>query len=65
MTHPELGSLRINCDVLAIPEDDQQIVFMTADPGTPTARALRHLAFRCDQAGAGRQDRPHVTETTF
>ena len=50
MSHPELGILRINCDVLALPEDDQQIVFMTADPGTPTARALRHLAFRRDRA---------------
>ena len=44
MTHPELGRLRINCDVLTVPDDDQQAVFMTADPGTPTARALRHLA---------------------
>ena len=43
MTHPELGRLRINCDVLTIPEDDQQVVFMTADPDTSTARALRHL----------------------
>ncbi|MDX6389905.1 MAG: hypothetical protein QOJ73_968, partial [Streptosporangiaceae bacterium] len=32
-----------NCDVLAVPDDDQQVVFMTADPGTPSARALRHL----------------------
>jgi transcriptional regulator with XRE-family HTH domain len=46
MTHPELGRLRINCDVLAVPDDDQQVVFMTADPATPTARALRHLAAR-------------------
>jgi len=44
MTHPELGPLRINCDVLMLPDDDQQIVFMTADPDTPTARALRHLS---------------------
>lgn len=44
MTHPELGRLRINCDILTVPDDDQQVVFMTADPGTPTARALRHLA---------------------
>ena len=44
MSHPELGRLRINCDVLSVPDDDQQVVFMTADPGTPTARALRHLA---------------------
>jgi hypothetical protein len=44
ITHPQLGSLRLNCDVLTIPDDDQQVVFVTADPGTPTARALRHLA---------------------
>jgi transcriptional regulator with XRE-family HTH domain len=44
MTHPELGRLRINCDILTVPDDDQQVVFMTADPDTPTARALRHLA---------------------
>lgn len=44
MLHPELGPLRINCDILAVPEDDQQVVFMTADPDTSTARALRHLA---------------------
>lgn len=65
MSHPEFGSLRVNCDVLVIPEDDQQIVFMTADPGTPTARTLRHLAFRPDQGRPGRSGRPDVTETTF
>lgn len=44
ITHPDLGPLRVNCDVLTIPEDDQQVVFITADPGSPSARALRHLA---------------------
>jgi transcriptional regulator with XRE-family HTH domain len=44
MTHPEAGVLRINCDVLTIAEDDQQVVFMTADPGSGSARALHHLA---------------------
>ncbi|GAA1906582.1 helix-turn-helix transcriptional regulator [Streptantibioticus ferralitis] len=43
VTHPEIGRLRLNCDVLAVPDDDQQVVFITADPGTPSARALRHL----------------------
>ncbi|HEV7627432.1 MAG TPA: helix-turn-helix transcriptional regulator, partial [Streptomyces sp.] len=41
--HPEAGRVRVNCDVLPIPEDDQQIVFITADPGTAAARSLRHL----------------------
>lgn len=43
LPHPQAGPLRLNCDVLHIPEDDQQVVLMTADPGTPTARALRRL----------------------
>ncbi|HET6501852.1 MAG TPA: helix-turn-helix transcriptional regulator [Amycolatopsis sp.] len=46
LTHPELGPIRVNCDVLTIAEDDQQVVFITADPGTPAARALRHLSER-------------------
>ncbi|WP_043670811.1 helix-turn-helix transcriptional regulator [Streptomyces xylophagus] len=44
VTHPEAGRLRVDCDVLTVPHDDQQVVFVTADPGTPSARALRHLA---------------------
>jgi MmyB-like transcription regulator ligand binding domain len=50
LTHPEIGAVRIECDVLAVPDDDQQVVFMTADPGTPSARALRHLLRRVDSA---------------
>jgi hypothetical protein len=30
-------------DILTVPNDRQQVAFMTADPDTPTARALRHL----------------------
>lgn len=41
--HPDVGAVRISCDVLVVPDDDQQVVFMTADPGTPSAQALRHL----------------------
>jgi transcriptional regulator with XRE-family HTH domain len=44
LTHPDAGRLRVNCDVLTVPHDDQQVVFVTADPGTPSARALRQLA---------------------
>ncbi|MFE7118103.1 helix-turn-helix transcriptional regulator [Streptomyces sp. NPDC057654] len=42
--HPTLGRLRLNCDVLLVPEDDQEVVLITADPGSPSARALRGLA---------------------
>lgn len=48
ITHSELGRLQVNCDVLTIPEDDQQVVFITADPDTASDGALRRLA-----AGAG------------
>jgi transcriptional regulator with XRE-family HTH domain len=44
LSHPEAGRLAINCDVLTVPDDDQQVVFMTADPGSRSARALRWLA---------------------
>ncbi|GAA1987683.1 helix-turn-helix transcriptional regulator [Kitasatospora viridis] len=41
--HPTAGRLRLNCDVLLVPEDDQEVVLITADPGSPTERALRAL----------------------
>ena len=41
--HPEVGLLHLTCDVLTVPDDDQQVVFVTAEPDTPTARALRQL----------------------
>ncbi|HLI42764.1 MAG TPA: DNA-binding protein [Streptosporangiaceae bacterium] len=43
MVHPQTGPLRVNCDILSVPDEDQQVVFITADPGSPSARALRHL----------------------
>ncbi|MDP9615018.1 MULTISPECIES: helix-turn-helix transcriptional regulator [Streptomyces] len=42
--HPVAGPLRLNCDVLLVPEDDQEVVLITADPGSPSARTLRGLA---------------------
>ncbi|MGI5241659.1 helix-turn-helix transcriptional regulator [Dactylosporangium sp. CA-139066] len=42
--HPRLGRLRLDCDVLDVPGDDQQVVFITAAPGSPSARALHELA---------------------
>ena len=38
---PEAGALRVNCDVPLVPEDDQEVVLITADPGSPAARSLR------------------------
>lgn len=42
--HPRTGTLRLNCDVLLVPEDDQEVVLITADPGSPTERTLLRLA---------------------
>ncbi|MFI5916295.1 helix-turn-helix transcriptional regulator [Dactylosporangium sp. NPDC051541] len=42
--HPSLGRLDVDCDVLEVPNDDQQVVFLTAAPGSQSARAIRNLA---------------------
>ncbi|MFI8849263.1 helix-turn-helix transcriptional regulator [Streptomyces sp. 891-h] len=52
LDHPTAGSLRLNCDVLLVPEDDQEVVLITADPGSPSARSLRMLATAAEQPGA-------------
>jgi transcriptional regulator with XRE-family HTH domain len=52
ISHPLAGPLRVHCDVLSVPEDDQQVVFMTADPGSPAARALRELTARLPPGGS-------------
>lgn len=41
--HPVAGRLRVTCDVLLVPEDDQQVVLITADPGSRDERALLSL----------------------
>lgn len=46
LDHPTAGRLRVNCDVLLVPEDDQEVVLITADPGSPSACALDRLAAR-------------------
>lgn len=38
--HPDLGPVPVTCDILLVPEDDQQVVFVTPEPGTPVADAL-------------------------
>jgi hypothetical protein len=48
--HPVAGRLQVSCDVLLVPEDDQQVVFVTAVPGSPDERALHRLAARAAAA---------------
>ncbi|NYI04648.1 helix-turn-helix transcriptional regulator [Allostreptomyces psammosilenae] len=42
--HPLVGPVTVNCDVLDITDRDQQVVIYTADPGSPSAEALRLLS---------------------
>ncbi|MEU4192826.1 helix-turn-helix transcriptional regulator [Kribbella sp. NPDC026611] len=42
--HPLVGSITVNCDALAIPDRDQQLILYTATPGSPSEEALRLLA---------------------
>lgn len=52
--HPVVGRLEVMCDVLLVPEDDQQVVLITAEPGSPDERVLRSLV-------AARPDVPMAT----
>jgi transcriptional regulator with XRE-family HTH domain len=42
--HPVVGLVAVNCDALAIPDCDQQVIFYTATPGSPSEEALRLLS---------------------
>jgi len=42
--HPLVGMVTVNCDALAIPDRDQQVVIYTAIPGSPSEEALRLLS---------------------
>ncbi|SEB85808.1 Helix-turn-helix domain-containing protein [Streptomyces misionensis] len=54
LAHPTAGELRLNCDVLLVPEDDQEVVLITADPGSSSARALRELTARAGPPSGSR-----------
>jgi transcriptional regulator with XRE-family HTH domain len=44
LDHPDVGPLRLNCDVLLVPEEDLEVVLITADPRSSASRTLRRLA---------------------
>jgi transcriptional regulator with XRE-family HTH domain len=44
MHHPVVGPLELFCDVLTIPDRDQHLVLLTAEPASPSEQALRLLA---------------------
>ncbi|MDX6264911.1 MAG: hypothetical protein QOH84_6599 [Kribbellaceae bacterium] len=41
--HPMVGRIDVVCEVLVIPERDQRVILYTADPGSPSDRAIRLL----------------------
>lgn len=41
--HPQVGVLELDCDVLAVPGDDQVLIVYSAAPGSPEADALALL----------------------
>ncbi|MGK8522483.1 helix-turn-helix transcriptional regulator [Nocardia asteroides] len=41
--HPDLGSLRLDCDTLLVPDTDQAVVVYSAPPGSREASALELL----------------------
>lgn len=44
LTHPVVGRLELSCDTLEVPEVDQDLVIFSADPVSPSHRALEVLA---------------------
>ena len=44
ITHPQLGLLSVDCDVLTPRRDDLRVVVFTAAPGSPSAKALEELS---------------------
>jgi hypothetical protein len=42
--HPLVGLVTVNCDALAIPDCDQQVIIYTATPGSPSEEALHLLS---------------------
>ncbi|MFJ6737911.1 helix-turn-helix transcriptional regulator [Streptomyces sp. NPDC091279] len=44
LDHPTAGRLHLNCDVLLVPEDDHEVVLITAAANSTSAETLRKLA---------------------
>lgn len=44
ITHPQLGPVEFDCQVLLVPDTDQRLIVYCPDPGSPTERAFRELA---------------------
>lgn len=54
-THPSVGAVTVNCDVLDVADRDQRIVIYTAEPGSRSEEALQLLAV----VGTQRMDVPN------
>ncbi|WP_280361257.1 helix-turn-helix transcriptional regulator [Nocardia wallacei] len=59
LTHPELGTLTLDCDVLHEPEADQTVIVYSAAPGTSSASALQLLRVTGLEQFRPSGERPH------
>ncbi|MFT7837840.1 helix-turn-helix transcriptional regulator [Saccharothrix sp. BKS2] len=60
LRHPDLGELELDRHTLLLPGTDLQVVFCTAEPGSPSAAALTRLDTR--RARPGGADRARLPE---
>ncbi|WP_150241451.1 helix-turn-helix transcriptional regulator [Nocardiopsis quinghaiensis] len=42
--HPLVGTLEFECQILSVPDNDQQVMMYCPEPGSPTERAMERLA---------------------
>ncbi|MCU1684104.1 MAG: transcriptional regulator [Amycolatopsis sp.] len=60
LVHPVVGVLEVDCEVLLVPERDQQVIIYTAAPGTPSSEGFQRLR---DDVHAGRlANRAHLAD---
>ncbi|MFB6440934.1 helix-turn-helix domain-containing protein [Streptomyces sp. NPDC056411] len=54
LRHPRVGRLTLAYETLTLPADpDQQVITYHAEPGSPSAEALRRLASGCGRSASG------------
>ncbi|WP_329108590.1 helix-turn-helix transcriptional regulator [Micromonospora sp. NBC_01699] len=52
VSHPEIGALAFECQVLHLADTDQRLIVYVAEPGSPTHDAFRRLGSRADLPSA-------------
>lgn len=42
--HPQVGNLPLDFDIMVLPDEDQRLIILTAQPGSPAAQAMQLLS---------------------